>query len=225
LNRPQKKFLPSRKHAEQFWGGDCFWAEKTLQNKRLETKSSHQRSLMAAPRDRVDYPGSLGTPPAAIPHATVGKTGAGRCRGHQPGQSVDHQGFRHPPRRQKLDHRPQVVTLDPDGKVPRTRVELLLNDLYPRSDTSFMIYKGAAVNAGTGILVKSFPMDRDAAESTVIRVDELDSKLTEDGTSTLALMSDTVFGTEFLCPPVTFRVKRSLQVNAMQVSYSDSNQP
>lgn len=118
-----------------------------------------------------------------------------------------------------------MVTLDPDGKVPRTRVELLLNDLYPRSDTSFMIYKGAAVNAGTGILVKSFPMDRDAAESTVIRVDELDSKLTEDGTSTLALMSDTVFGTEFLCPPVTFRVKRSLQVNAMQVSYSDSNQP
>jgi hypothetical protein len=119
----------------------------------------------------------------------------------------------------------RVVTLDPDGKVPRTRVELLLNDLYPRSDTSFMIYKGAAVNTGTGILVESFPMDRDAAESTVIRVDELDSKLTEDGTSTLALMSDTVFGTEFLCPPVTFQVKRSLQVNAMQVSYSDSNQP
>lgn len=105
------------------------------------------------------------------------------------------------------------------------QIELILNDLYPRSDTYFMLYKGTTVNGGTGSLVKSYPMDRDAVESTVIRVDELDSQLTEDGTYTLALMSETVYGTEFLCPPVTFHVKRTLHVNAMQVSFSDGNQP
>ena len=34
-------------------------------------------------------------------------------------------------------------------------------------------------------------------------------------------MSTTVYGTELLCPPVTFSVKRSMSVNVMQMSISD----
>lgn len=105
------------------------------------------------------------------------------------------------------------------------QIELLLTDLYPRSDTSFMLYEGSSVNGTPGTLVKSFPMDRDVAASAVIGVTELDSKFTKDGTYTVALMSTTVYGTELLCPPVTFQVKRTLQVNAMQVTYSDGNTP
>ncbi|MEO5715637.1 MAG: hypothetical protein ABIT37_19315 [Luteolibacter sp.] len=102
------------------------------------------------------------------------------------------------------------------------QIELILNDVYPRSDTSFMVYEGSSVNGITGTLVKAFPWTSDATTSTVIPTTELDSKFSKDGTYTVALMSTTVYGTELLCPPVTFQVKRTLQVNAMQVNLSDT---
>lgn len=103
-------------------------------------------------------------------------------------------------------------------------IELLLNDLYPRSDTHLLLFEGSQINGSEGVLVKSFPMDRESSQSHVISVtDELDDKLGKDGTYTLALVSDTVYGRELLCNPVTFHVKRTMQVNAMQVNYSDGN--
>jgi hypothetical protein len=102
-------------------------------------------------------------------------------------------------------------------------VQLNLTDLYPRSDTYFMLYEGTGVNGSTGTVVKSFPVDRDRAVSQIISVTELDSKFTKDGTYTVALMSTTVYGTELLCPPITFSVKRTISVNAMQVDYSDGS--
>jgi hypothetical protein len=101
------------------------------------------------------------------------------------------------------------------------QIELLLHDLYPRSDTYLMLFEGTQVNGAEGIIVNAFPMDRDASESHVLRVDGLASKLGEDGTYTLALISETVFGRELLCDPVTFDIRRTLRVNAMQVGYSD----
>jgi hypothetical protein len=103
------------------------------------------------------------------------------------------------------------------------QIELILNDLYPRSDTYLMLFEGTQVTGVEGRVVKSFPMDRDASASHVLRVDDLASKLSEDGTYTLALISETVFGRELLCSPVTFDIRRTLQVNAMQVGFSDGS--
>jgi len=101
------------------------------------------------------------------------------------------------------------------------QVELILNNLYPRSDTYLLLYEGTQVAGAEGRIVKAFPMDRDASESHVLRVSELESKLSSDGTYTLALISETIFGREMLCSPVTFDIRRTLQVNAMQVGFSD----
>jgi len=101
------------------------------------------------------------------------------------------------------------------------QVELLLHDLYPRSDTYLLMFEGTQITGTDGIIVKAFPMDRDSSESHVLRVSELESKLTEDGDYTLVLMSETVYGREMLCAPVSFNIRRTLQVNAMQVGYAE----
>ena len=104
-------------------------------------------------------------------------------------------------------------------------VQLNLNDLYPRSDTYFMLYEGTSVNGAVATLVKAFPVDRDRSVSQILQVTELNSKFTKDGTYTVALMSETVFGTELLCPPITFSVKRSIAVNSMLVNFTDDSAP
>jgi hypothetical protein len=105
------------------------------------------------------------------------------------------------------------------------QVELLLNDLYPRSDTYLLLFEGTQYNGVDGTIVKAFPMDRETSESHVLRVSELESKLTKDGDYTLVLVSDTVYGREKLCEPVTFSIRRTIEVNAMQVSFSDKPAP
>ncbi|MES2661211.1 MAG: hypothetical protein V4689_21505 [Verrucomicrobiota bacterium] len=102
-------------------------------------------------------------------------------------------------------------------------VQLNLNDLYPRSDTYLILYEGTGANGTPGTVAASFPMDRDRTDSQILMVTDLATKFTKDGTYTLALMSSTVYGTELLCDTVTFSVKRSISVNAMQVNYSDGN--
>ncbi len=104
-------------------------------------------------------------------------------------------------------------------------IQLNLNDLYPRSDTYFMLYPGSSVNGVTGTIVAAYPMDRTATQSTIISVNDLDTKLTKDGTYTVALMSQTVYGLELLAPPITFTVSRTLSVNATQVNFSDGSAP
>ncbi len=101
------------------------------------------------------------------------------------------------------------------------QIELLLNDLYPRSDTYLLLFEGTQVTGTDGTVVKAYPMDCETCESRVIGVTELDSKITNDGTYTLALVSDTVFGRELLGPTVTFSVNRTVHVNAMLVDFSD----
>ena len=105
------------------------------------------------------------------------------------------------------------------------QVELLLNDLYPRSDTYLLLFEGTEYQGVDGKIVKAFPMDRETSESHVLRVTELESKLVNDGDYTLVLVSETVYGREMLCPPVTFSIRRTLQVNAMQVGYADGSTP
>jgi hypothetical protein len=105
------------------------------------------------------------------------------------------------------------------------RIELALNDLYPRSDTYLMLFEGTQVAGNEGKIVKTHPLDSETSESTVINVSYLDSRITRDGTYTLALVSDTVYGRELLCDPVTFEVKRNLQVNAAQANAGHRGKP
>lgn len=101
------------------------------------------------------------------------------------------------------------------------KIELILKDLYPRSDTYLLLYD----KNNEGVVVKSFPMDRDNTESHVLLVDELESKIKEDGDYKLVLVSDTVYGREELCDPVPFNIRRTIQMNAMQVTFSDKPAP
>ncbi len=104
-------------------------------------------------------------------------------------------------------------------------LQLNLNDLYPSSDTYLMVYEGTQINGVEGTLVKAFPVDRDRSVTTILEVTELSAAIGPDGTYTVALMSETVYGMELLCDPITFTVKRTIAVNAMQVDFTDGTQP
>ena len=101
------------------------------------------------------------------------------------------------------------------------QIELLLNDLYPRSDTYLMLYEGTQITGVEGTIIKAFPMDRETSESHVVRVMDFDSHVTQDGEYTLVLLSETIYGRELLCEPVTFSINRTLQINATQVSFAN----
>ncbi len=100
-------------------------------------------------------------------------------------------------------------------------VELLLNDLYPRSDTYLMLFEGTQITGVEGKIIKAFPMDRETTESHVLRLTDFDSHITVDGEYTLVLLSDTIYGREMLCDPVTFSINRTLHVNASQVTFGN----
>lgn len=109
------------------------------------------------------------------------------------------------------------------GAIPT--VQLALDDLYPRSDTFFMLYDGTG-NSGAGKLIRpSHPCDSTAPQSTNITSNELNTLITKDGTYTVALMSKTVFDTRLLCDPITFSVKRTISINAMQTYSKDGPTP
>ena len=104
------------------------------------------------------------------------------------------------------------------GEAPQ--LELVLNDLYPRSDTCLMLFDGTQINGVQGTTLNTFPMNRETCESHVLEVTDLDTQLSEDGTYTLALISDTIYGRELLCDPVTFSVERGPTASSMQASLS-----
>ena len=99
-----------------------------------------------------------------------------------------------------------------EEKTPR--IELQLHDLYPRSNTYLLLYEGTQINGNQGLSVKAFPLDSETSESHALRVNSLESKIQKDGTYTLALVSDTVFGRELLCDPITFSFHRTVKVAA-----------
>ncbi len=101
-------------------------------------------------------------------------------------------------------------------------IELQLTDLYPGSESRFMIYEGTSVHGITGTPVMIHTNTCEIADTTSLRIADLDSNLTKDGTYTVALVSTTIYGTEFLCAPVTFQVRRTPAVAAMQVGLSVS---
>lgn len=100
-------------------------------------------------------------------------------------------------------------------------IQLTLKDLYPRSDTYFMLYPGTSVNGVTGTPLVAYPVDRDTTQSTLLTCTNLGSAITKSGTYTVALISTTVYGTELLAPPITFSVNGTISVHATMVNFSD----
>jgi hypothetical protein len=104
-------------------------------------------------------------------------------------------------------------------------IHLNLIDLYPRSDTYLMLYEGTDINASEGTILEEKPWDSDKSLSINLKVSDYDTKLTKNGTYTLALISKTQFGNkllcELLCDPITFSVERTITVNAMQTNFTD----
>lgn len=88
-------------------------------------------------------------------------------------------------------------------------LELVLTDLYPRSDTYLMVFKGRNIHGAEGTILKSYPLNVEDAQSTTLHCKELGSALRGDATYTLALISDTVYGRELLCAPITFQLQRN----------------
>lgn len=101
---------------------------------------------------------------------------------------------------------------------------IVLKDLYPRSDTYLLLFEGTGTS-GTPVTLKSYPMDRAEIFSTTMTVPELSSKATKEGSYTLALVSDTVYGRELLGSTISFHMKGSIRVNAMQMTFSDGAAP
>ncbi|HEX7262029.1 MAG TPA: hypothetical protein VF258_09455 [Luteolibacter sp.] len=100
-------------------------------------------------------------------------------------------------------------------------VTLKLNDLYPRSDTQFMLYEGSQIDSAAGIQINAFPWDSNAPKTTTITSNELDNAFEKNGTYTVALVSTTIYGTELLCDPITFSINRTINVNTMLVTLSN----
>lgn len=103
-------------------------------------------------------------------------------------------------------------------------VTLKLNDLYPRSDTQFMLYEGSQIDSAGGTQLNAFPWDSNAPKTTTITSNELDNAFEKNGTYTVALMSTTIYGTELLCEPITFTIDRTIRVNTMLVTFSDGTE-
>lgn len=104
------------------------------------------------------------------------------------------------------------------------QLALQLEDLYPRSHTYLLLYEGTQITGVRGTIVTDFAMDRETSGSHVIGVSGLESKIHKDGTYSLALVSDTVFGRELLSS-VTFSVIRPPHLNAMLVDSSTDRLP
>jgi hypothetical protein len=101
------------------------------------------------------------------------------------------------------------------------KVQLILKDLYPKSTTSLVLHQGRQIDGNTGITVKSLATDRKDPLSTTIRVEDFSAHMTTNGTYTLALVSETVYGRELLCAPITFELQRPPRMNRPQ---SDARQ-
>lgn len=93
------------------------------------------------------------------------------------------------------------------------KIELVLHDLYPKSTTQLMLYEGREIHGNPGTPVKTLVIDRKDPLSTRIRVDDFSALMQANGHYTIALVSDTVYGRELLCDPVTFEIQRPPRMN------------
>ncbi len=90
-----------------------------------------------------------------------------------------------------------------------------LTDLYPRSNTWIQVYKGEPKlnTAGTQVTGSVLILDQDRSDSRMLTVSDYDTALTDDGTYTMELLTETPFGIDRL-HHVTFVVDRKLEIRS-----------
>jgi len=96
-------------------------------------------------------------------------------------------------------------------KMPQLTVTL--DDLYPTSTTYAQVYMGSAALATSGTVVPGSAIIVNEASSVdrVLIIDNYDDVITRDGTWTIELLTQTVFGVDRLSY-MTFEVDRTMQV-------------
>jgi hypothetical protein len=99
-------------------------------------------------------------------------------------------------------------------------IQMVLTDLYPKSDIYLILYEGMEVTETGGTIVKAYPVTPGMDLNTVIPVKDLGNYIKKDGPHVLALFAKTVYGRELL-DEIKFPVDRTLRVNAMQVNLTD----
>lgn len=121
----------------------------------------------------------------------------------------------------------EIIGLEKNGtyRMQLPTVQIVLKDLYPRSDTYFKIYEGNALDPAKGVDA-CMPIPRDWTTPdrlpNPIIIKDLSSKISKGGTYTVALFSTTVYGSELLCEPITFNVTQAMEVNALQVQFTEN---
>ncbi|MCP5538327.1 MAG: hypothetical protein H7A51_19100 [Akkermansiaceae bacterium] len=100
------------------------------------------------------------------------------------------------------------------AKIPNVTVDL--TDLYPSSTTYLRVYKGAPnanpaevlnINTSYVSINDAIPVDRNYV------LEELDSKVPEDGTYTVELIHETPWGADLLDQTYPLKIKRSIKIN------------
>jgi hypothetical protein len=101
---------------------------------------------------------------------------------------------------------------------------LTMSDLYPGSSTSLMLYEGSTT-AGTGkALVGRVSTETVKALSVPTFTYDLNTDITKDGFYTLVMTNASCYPTIAISNIVHFSVRRTISVNAMQVSIADGVQ-
>jgi hypothetical protein len=102
---------------------------------------------------------------------------------------------------------------------------LTFSDLYPGSTTSLMLYEGSAVGGtGTALVTRQSTETIKPITVPTDSYDVLNNAITKDGSYTLVMTTTSAYGTEIISNVVTFAVRRTISVNAMQVSIADGVQ-
>lgn len=96
----------------------------------------------------------------------------------------------------------QGEKLDPSSPPDLT---ISLTDLYPNSETHLLLFKGRHFNGTEPTVLATCPIRSEHCENRSLSVTGLASKLSGGGFHTLALVSDTIYGRELLCDPITFQ--------------------
>ncbi len=119
----------------------------------------------------------------------------------------------------------QGITANTEYRYALPALNLTFTNLYPGSTSYLMLYEGNGVS-GTGVpLVTVNNTDQTKVKTSSDSYDVLNPRSMKDGAYTLAMISTTPYGTEYLTDIVPFTVRRAITVNAMQVNFSDGTKP
>lgn len=116
------------------------------------------------------------------------------------------------------------IAKDDELRFKMPTLQLSLVNLYPRSATRLMLYEGSTIDGVEGKLIKDWRSDPEKSECKVLQVTELADKIGADGPYTLVLTTEDIYSRYELCDAIPFTVRRTMEVNAMQVNFAETSE-